>query len=108
MIQARLLIILSLAFFVSAMPNDYGVIDNVENGMELKATDRFVGPNGGICRWLGTAPFCKSSSYWTDDRCKDELSWAYTGYNRFWVEKKSKKGDGSKCWSGTKAMCCYS
>lgn len=43
-----------------------------------------------MCRWDGTAPFCKGE-------CKiDEFQW-----------KTSKSGDGAYCWTGIKAKCCH-
>merc|ERR1711934_554545 len=92
MIQARLLIILSLAIFVTAMPN------NINEESELEVSDR--GRNK-VCSWAGTAPACRTS--WNGKKCRDSLQSISTGW---FVEKTSKKGDGRRCWTGKKAYCC--
>ncbi|KAF5544861.1 hypothetical protein FNAPI_9300 [Fusarium napiforme] len=49
--------------------------------------DKPVGASG--CRWEGTAPYC-------DGEC--ESGWSERG--------RSQCGDGSCCWTGSKALCC--
>ncbi|KAI1013310.1 hypothetical protein LB503_001482 [Fusarium chuoi] len=51
------------------------------------AIDKPVGASG--CRWEGTAPYCAGEC---------EPGWDERG--------RSQYGDGSCCWTGSKALCC--
>ncbi|KAF5578342.1 hypothetical protein FPCIR_11592 [Fusarium pseudocircinatum] len=51
------------------------------------ALDKPVGASG--CRWEGTAPYCAGEC---------EPGWSKRG--------RSQCGDGSCCWTGSKALCC--
>ena len=86
MIQARLLIIFSLAIFVTAMPN-------TSKGSKSEVADR-----GTVCDWAGSSPFCRSN--WDGDDCKDYFGSIYSN----WYVQKTKKGN---CWTGKKAKCCH-
>ncbi|KAF5605935.1 uncharacterized protein FSUBG_6271 [Fusarium subglutinans] len=51
------------------------------------AIDKPVGASG--CRWEGTAPYCAGEC---------DAGWTERG--------RSQCGDGSCCWTGSKALCC--
>lgn len=42
-----------------------------------------------VCKWFGTAVFCEA--------------WCPGGWE---YQRKSKRGDGKKCWTGEKYYCC--
>ena len=86
MIQVRLFVILSLAIFVTAMPNSF-------KGSKSEVSDR-----GTVCEWAGNTPFCTSN--WNGDKC---AAFFRSAYNNWYVEKTKKGG----CWTGKKAYCCH-
>ena len=92
MIQVRLIILLSLTIFVTAMPNDF-------EELGLKVNDRAART---VCGWVGTPPFCKNS--WNGDKCAEALR--VPKHPDWYVKKTSKKADGKKCLTGKRAMCC--
>ena len=109
MIRARLLLILSLAIFVTSMPNDFEN-DDLEDRKD-KGNPLGLVPNGNtVCGWAGRAPFCTKN--WTPMKCKNWMKnyfwWTHeVKYSKYWfVAKTDKKGDGKKCATGTKAACC--
>ena len=78
---------LMMVAFVSAIPSEFEKL-----GFEV-VQDRCT-----TCYWKGSAPFCRSASYYTDDNCGDD----YPTLNGWYVDKTEKKN----CWTGKKAYCC--